>query len=410
MSMLAPESRLLSTVDPALSLLEAVGTPRSEALLSIAATLRSRLLAHLPSMPSHRREELLLLTIRTECWWDAAELLPVVAGLIEHSITLPPPLLHALAGPQRAALTHLTPGAHRKLAELATDTFGNDLFGPHILEFTDGSRWRSLLDDTLGRHPQLPPPKRRAQCNSLQSLGSLVGSATTYRSLITLLNDFYVNTEGEGSALCALLRADLLMALHERDAANGALARWEPCHRFASCLEMAVRDAAVSGGVSAGGGSAGGVSAGGVSTGGGAAGAIEWRLLRQLIAAVAAAGLPPAPAVSAAGLPPQPTSGGLVGGLSQQSLGDMALLLSSPPSLQLLARSALRRLKLLVEAGCGGGGTKGGGTMGGGTMGASSAGVAQLPSEDAELCASIQLLLLAAHATVRSEIVCSENY
>ena len=158
MSMLAPESRLLSTVDPALSLLEAVGTPRSEALLSIAATLRSRLLAHLPSMPSHRREELLLLTIRTECWWDAAELLPVVAGLIEHSITLPPPLLHALAGPQRAALTPLTPGAHRKLAELATDTFGNDLFGPHILEFTDGSRWRSLLDDTLGRPPQLPPP------------------------------------------------------------------------------------------------------------------------------------------------------------------------------------------------------------------------------------------------------------
>lgn len=82
------------------------------------------------------------------------------------------------------------------------------------------------------------PPKVRRQSQVMQDLVHMVHSSQDlYSTLLQFLRTLFLRTQV--SHYCTL-RADVLMCLHELDS-TGRLCESDPCHKFAWCLDACIR-------------------------------------------------------------------------------------------------------------------------------------------------------------------------
>ena len=81
-------------------------------------------------------------------------------------------------------------------------------------------------------------PKARRQSQVMRDLVHMIHSSQDlYNTLLQFLRTLYLRTQV--SHYCTL-RADILMSLHEMDS-TGRLCEGDPCHKFAWCLDACVR-------------------------------------------------------------------------------------------------------------------------------------------------------------------------
>lgn len=319
------------TAEPVLALLDVLGVSRLDTYSVLVSSGRERMTQLIPSLPANRLRDLAL-----ACFVhvDRPELRPVVLAVLEHVPEVPDELIASLVDDRRGILDSMPLRVKQGVWERDHSAFRTETF-PMIIERMSlevAAELPGIMSDAPA-----DPVRRRKHSKSVNQLLELLGSARLYRVLVALLREIFENTASElERGLVAMLRCDMLMALHEADEPARPAARWDPEHRFVCCLDAAAHQHS-----------------------------LDAPLLRALLARLHKAGLPPLPPPST-----EPPLLPLAHGADTTRLGDLALTLTPPTVLSLVTAAALRRLYVVAQE-------------------------QRLPAADAELATLLQLLSLA---------------
>lgn len=322
--------------EPALGMLAALGHGRQDALEGLAERARARLIEAVPTMPPARIRKLLLASF---AHIESPRLQAVAVAALAHAPELPPDVLAALVGPQRALLATLPLRVRQRVweTEEPPTLFLEATHEMIIALQAEGAGQLSRV--ALREAAEVAPKRRRAESHALQELIGLVASSPLYTALTRLCMDIFQHSaDASACASTAGLRADLTMALHELDDVARPVARWDPLHTAVCCVDAALREQK-----------------------------LEPRAVQILLGFAHAAGLPVLldPAATAAAAAEGATAPAAAHAsppafflehvenapTPHSVLLELAMLLSPPPVVQLITEVVLTRLEAVVERG-----------------------------------------------------------
>lgn len=226
--------------EPGLALLQCLGVGRAETLRNLAAGARDKIVAALPTLDPRRVQQLVS---ESFAHIDRAELRPVAIAALEHAPELPGEIIAALAGPKRELLATLPLPVQQRVWEADQPAAPGSLFLREAHGLVNALRVEAeaqFARAALREAAEVPPKQRRAESASLQKLVQLVGpSAALYRALCALYQEIFDVSAGP---TVALMRADLLMAIHELNDEARPVFEWDASHTFVCCLDAALRE------------------------------------------------------------------------------------------------------------------------------------------------------------------------
>ena len=227
----------VSSVHPALPILDLHGITRAGIHDSVFRTLQDKLLSRVDELDSKGLTKLLDKCFRHI---SSKELRGVCLQIMQKLPQVDEKyLLHISENPE---LYHACPIEVKRQIWQTNQGFFGEAVSPLLDQYI--AEKESILFSTQDNSEKKTtsflsiPPKVRRQGRVMQDLVHMVQSSQElYTTLLQFLRTLYLRTQV--SHYCTL-RADILMSLHDLDS-SGKLCEADPCHKFAWCLDACIR-------------------------------------------------------------------------------------------------------------------------------------------------------------------------
>lgn len=225
----------ISSLQPALSLLDIHDTKRVEFHDSLLVKLRENLLEKLDSLDERQMEKLLQESFQ---FIVKDELRDIVVTIMERLETVPEKYLLSISENQH--LYEVCPvNIKRQIWQNTQELFGeavSPLLDKYI-EDKDAKMFSQISEDGTTKSFFNYSPKVRRQSDIVQGLVDMIGSSVQlYNTLLQFLRTLFIRTAV--SHYCTL-RADLLMCLHDNKVS--VICDSDQCHKFAWCLDACIQ-------------------------------------------------------------------------------------------------------------------------------------------------------------------------
>jgi len=225
----------MSSLQPAISLLDVHDTRRVEFHDSLLVKLRENLLEKLDSLDERQMEKLLKESFQ---FIVKDELRDIVVTIMERLESVPEKYLLSISENQH--LYEVCPvNIKRQIWQNTQELFGeavSPLLDKYI-EDKDAKMFSQISEDGSTKSFFNYSPKVRRQSDIVQGLVDMIGSSVQlYTILLQFLRTLFIRTAV--SHYCTL-RADLLMCLHDNKIS--IICDSDPCHKFAWCLDACIQ-------------------------------------------------------------------------------------------------------------------------------------------------------------------------